>query len=63
MTHRRDRRKQLRRIAVRVASNYSCPDCLAHTSLGEPFPGVFKVLVAHDPTCPSYQSMSEETAT
>ena len=30
----------------------SCPDCGSSAALGESPPGVFRLVVAHDPTCP-----------
>lgn len=45
------------RLAHLVAASYQCPDCDADTELIEDQPGIWRLKVMHDDTCPVLLSM------
>lgn len=63
--NREQRRRQQRaarqhrtRTAIHVlAETYECPDCLADTELVHEAPGLYRLNVMHDSTCPTYRAM------
>ncbi|CAN5121020.1 hypothetical protein BH11ACT1_BH11ACT1_19300 [soil metagenome] len=39
-------------IVLNFAAAYACPDCGSENELTTDFPGVYRLTVRHDPTCP-----------
>lgn len=44
-------------LAAAYAAGYRCLDCNSETELVELVPGVFRLNVAHDATCPTLRRM------
>lgn len=63
--NRADRRKAARENRLpdieHLGHMYACPDCHADRHLSEVAPGMYRLVVAHDETCPTYRSLKETT--
>ncbi len=46
-------------LAVTYAERYHCPDCVSETELTELAPGVFRLAVLHDETCPVLRRLAD----
>lgn len=49
-----------REIAAAMASAPGCADCTAHVEPHEISPGVLRLAVMHDDTCPTYLAMTRK---
>lgn len=41
-----------------IADAYQCPDCNVDKHVVEDEPGLYRIVVMHDSTCPTYRVMS-----
>lgn len=61
--NRAERRRQRRRspspLVQAYAAAYRCPDCIAETRLEQHGPGLYRLVVAHDDTCPTFRQMED----
>lgn len=53
------RRRRTERFIRTYADSYECPDCNADTRLEHLAPGVHRLKVMHDETCPTYAAMTK----
>lgn len=58
----RRRQRRTRTLVHAMAEQYECPDCLADTELIQEQPGLYRLKVMHDATCPTYRAMTRRTA-
>lgn len=58
MSSTEERKRLADQLTTSFAAGYRCPDCNSDTELSELVPGVFRLAVLHDETCPTLRRLA-----